>query len=87
MSKRYERVSYSQHAERELARRPYMSKALVEAALEGDALGVDESGANTADVALPGKDALVMRVIYYEAAPKSAYVVTLYPLGRRRSNL
>ena len=87
MSKRYERVTYSDHAEKELRRRPYLSKALVEAALNQGVLGTDEGGANVADIALPNKDRLALRVVYREAQPGSAYVVTLYPLGKRRTNL
>lgn len=87
MSKRYERVTYSQHAEKELKRRPYVSRGLVEAALNEGVLGVDEDGANTADITVPGKERLALRVIYLEATAQSAYVVTVYPLAKRRSNL
>ena len=87
VGKRYKRVTYSEHAKRELERRPYMDKALVERALREGVHGVAENGALTADVALPNKDTLALRVVYYEATVESAFVVTLYPVSKRRTNL
>ena len=60
---------------------------MVEMALGEGVLGTDDSGALTADIAVPTKEKLALRVIYYEATPESAYAVTLYPVGRKRSNL
>ena len=82
MDKRYERITYSDHAEAQIAEREYLSKALVEQALNGGVIKAAKRGAFRAEYAIPGRDRLVLRVIFLEAVPKSAFVVTVYPLGK-----
>lgn len=84
MGKRYERITYSDHAEEQIAFRDYLTKALVEEALNAATPEPARGEALQVCYPIPGRDRLVVLVIYFEATAKSAYVVTVYPVQKGR---
>ncbi|MDQ3397365.1 MAG: hypothetical protein M3511_06245 [Deinococcota bacterium] len=83
MGKRYGRISYSDHAERQFAERPLVAKEDVELALNEGVIRKGEGQGLIAEYAV--RDRLAVRVIFFEVAPESAFVVTFYPIRRRRT--
>ncbi len=85
MSRRYDRITYSQHALDQLSKRPLVTKADVELALNEGAIRKGEGEGLIAEH--PVHDRLALRVVFFEATPHSAYVVTIYPISRRRTDV
>jgi hypothetical protein len=83
MSKRYDRITYSEHAVENLVDREFTQEQ-VERVLNEGVIAKSKGEGLSADLAVG--DRLALRVIFFEAAPRSAYVVTLYPISRKRSN-
>lgn len=83
MNKRYDRITYSEHAVENLADRRFSEEQVKRAVNEG-VIAKNRGEGLSADLAV--SERLALRVIFFEAAPRSAYVVTLYPIARRRSN-
>ena len=84
ITKRYERITYSQHAEEQIALRDYLTKALVEEALERATPQAARGKALKTHYPIPGRDRLVVLVIYFEVTPASAHIKTVYPLRKGR---
>ena len=85
MSRRYDRITYSEHALLQLIKRPELTKVVVERSLnEGDVRKGEGEGLIAEHLI---SERLAVRVVFFEATPHSAYVVTAYPVGRKRTNL
>lgn len=85
MGRRYDRVSYSQHAFDQFVKRPVVARADVELSLNEGVISKGEGEGLIAEY--PLSDRLALRIIFFEATPHSAYVVTFYPISRRRTDL
>jgi hypothetical protein len=86
VGKRYTNISYDAHAEEQLAERK-LDKELVELVLETATVRYPSRGMWVAEALMPGKDILVLRVVYLERSPEHAYVVTAHPLPKSRSRI
>lgn len=86
MGKRFDRVDYDSHAQERMVERG-IEREMVELVLEHAAVRYPSRGAFVAEMALSGKDELALRVVYAEPAPRSAFVITVHQLPRRRTRL
>lgn len=86
MSRRFDRVDYDSHAEERMVERGIAHES-VELVLERAALRYPSRGAFVAEMLLTGKDELALRVVYAEPTPRSAFVITVHQLPKRRTRL
>lgn len=86
MGERYDRIDYDPHAQERMVERG-ITRELVELVLERAPVRYPSRGTFVAEMLMPDKDDLVLRVVYAEAAQRSAFVITVHQLPRRRSRL
>jgi hypothetical protein len=86
MSNGFKRFTYTAHAEARLTERG-VSKAELEAALEIATAIYPSRGAFVAEVAIPGKDRLALKVVFSLPHPQRPHVITIHHISRKRTRL
>lgn len=86
MSNGFERFTYTAHAETRLVERG-VSKSELEAALETATTVRPLRGAFVAEVAIPGKDCLALKVMFSLPHPKRPHVITIHHISIKRTRL
>lgn len=86
MSNGFERFTYTAHAEARLTERG-ISKAELEAALATATTIYPSRGAFIAEVAIPRRDRLALKIVYSLPHPQRPHVITIHHILRKRTRL
>lgn len=86
VSNRFERFTYTTHAEDQLRKRG-ITKAQLETALEAATVVYPSRGVFIAELSIPGKDRLALKVAYSLPHPRRPNVITVHYINRKRTRL